>query len=1255
MMQLTAINPKKSINKAFFKEKVSRADIERFKEQLISLFNKIEATYSEDTLKDFVTEFLRKTWYDNLHAITINKERKDLAIHSGKWPKDTVAVITEVKRIGSPEMIVSTRINVKAFHELVLYYLEERVNFGNIEIKHLIATDVYEWYVFDANEFDKKISRNPQIKKLFEVYKNDKKDNNFFYGELKKIIQNIEDEITCTYFNLQTIRKEVFDTSNENDNKLIPFFKILSPEHLLKKPFANDSNALDKTFYDELLYLIGLEEKKDGNKRLIERLAPEARCSGSLLESAISKLKSKRSIYDIPNVTRYGEDQEAQYFNIALELCITWVNRILFLKLLESQLYSYHKKAEVLFLNSKLLYDYDDLNTLFFDVLAEKHESREPELQQKYSQVPYLNSSLFERTKIERKTIEISAFNNKQTLAAFRNTVLKNSGGKKLSGNIPTLDYILKFLDAYDFTSEGKAVIQEENKKLINASVLGLIFEKINGYKDGSFFTPGFITMYMCKEAIRNAVIQKFKETKNWQISSFEDLYDKIDDRAEANVIINSITICDPAVGSGHFLVSALNELVSLKADLKILQDKSGKRLKEYHIEVVNDELIVTDEDGELFEYKPGHPESQRIQETLFHEKEQLIENCLFGVDINPNSVKICSLRLWIELLKNAYYTSESGYRYLETLPNIDINIKEGNTLISRFSLDADISEVLRQSQWDIEEYKETVRKYKETNDKVEKRKLEEQINSIKNDFTSHLSFRDKIAKDFVKERAEVVKISSEINRRKEWNEDAPKKLTEKLAKAEEKLKKLEIKIEQINNNKIFETAFEWRFEFPEALDADGNFMGFDVVIGNPPYIRHERIAWMKAYLKKTYTTYSGTADLFIYFVERGLKITRKNGQFIYILPSKWMKSGYGEPLRLWVSSYNQISIVDFGDLPVFEEATTYPCIWHIEKKGNELPTLRASIVQTLKFPEGLKSYIDQNSFYIDKTSFLPSGWSLLNAEELAITRKLEMDSISLRDYVSGKLFRGILTGLNEAFVIDTRKRNELIAVDPKSSEVIKPFLAGKDIERFKQPETDNWVILFKSGTTKQMFETTNEDESWEQLSRTFPAIANHLLPFRKKAQKRLDKGGFWWELRACDYYDEFEQPKILYQEIAAYSTFTFDGTGLYTNNKLFFIPTTNKNLLGLLNSKLSWFWLKKKANILRGALALQSPYVLSIPIKQAVLDSEQLTVLVNSILTLKAENLNIETDDLEQQVDEIIYQIYGITAEEKAIIGNVA
>ncbi|MBN2675625.1 MAG: hypothetical protein JXR30_00035 [Alphaproteobacteria bacterium] len=209
--------------------------------------------------------------------------------------------------------------------------------------------------------------------------------------------------------------------------------------------------------------------------------------------------------------------------------------------------------------------------------------------------------------------------------------------------------------------------------------------------KTGSYFTPGYITEYICREAIEPAVIEKFNEVKKWKCKSLEDIENKIDDIKEANEIINSIKICDPAVGSGHFLVSALNEIIRIKSYLGILHYFDGRRIKDWEINVKDDELIIINDEGDIFEYQPKSKEASRLQQALFHEKEAIIENCLFGIDINPKSVDICRLRLWIELLKNTYYKNydpTADYNDLETLPNIDINIKCGNSLVHKIAID---------------------------------------------------------------------------------------------------------------------------------------------------------------------------------------------------------------------------------------------------------------------------------------------------------------------------------------------------------------------------------------------------------------------------------------------------------------------------------------------------------------------------------------------------------------------------------------
>jgi len=740
-MQIQEIKVKQALNKAYLKEKVNRADIDLFKTSFFSFLEKINDKADEEHLKSLVQALLKDAWYKD--AFQINPIGKnDLVIHTGKSPADPIGVILEVKSVlNKAEMISTAKPNAKALHELILYYLDERITKNKHEVKQLIATNIFEWFVFDANEFDKKIYRNANIKKLYEQKKADHKDNPWFYEEIKKLLDDKDFSLEATYFDIRHYKIPVKNSISEDDANLIPLYKILSPVHLLKLPFANDSNSLQPKFYSELLHLIGLYEYKEGSKKLISRKKEGERNAGSLLENALVNLDSHDKISRLNNASAYGENYQQRLYNVALELVITWINRILFLKLLEAQLLNYHKGDKAYtFLNKDKIRDFDDLDKLFFRVLAKKTNERSPDIVKLFGNVPYLNSSLFEPTELEHQTISIDGLDNHTELPLLPSTVLKDNG-KTRKGSLSTLDYLFEFLKAYDFSSEGAAEIQEDNKPLVNASVLGLIFEKINGYKDGSFFTPGFITMYMCRETIRRAVVQKFNDAKSWEVKEYAELFNRIEDKIEANQIINSLKICDPAVGSGHFLVSALNEIIAIKSDLNILMSSEGRTLHHYHIEVQNDELIVSDENGDPFKYNFHNLRSQVVQQTLFHEKQTIIENCLFGVDINPNSVKICRLRLWIELLKNAYYkTAADKSLELETLPNIDINIKTGNSLISRFALDADLKPALKKNKITIEAYRNAVDTYRNAISKEQKREMETIINAIKTNFRTEIS-----------------------------------------------------------------------------------------------------------------------------------------------------------------------------------------------------------------------------------------------------------------------------------------------------------------------------------------------------------------------------------------------------------------------------------------------------------------------------------------------------------------------------------
>jgi adenine-specific DNA-methyltransferase len=908
-MELNPLNPRKSLNNAFRKVKPERLQIEQFKYNLLQLLDSRNDSESEEHHKNLVIDFMKKTYYDPYHFVN-TKGRTDLVIHNGNKGLSPVGVIVETKKPDNKyEMIREGKVNAKAFQELLLYYLRERITLKNLDIKNLIVTNINEWFIFDAHVFEKHFVQNKKLIKHFEDFESHRlagNNTNFFYTDVAgTAINAIDQKVDCTYFDFRDYEKALRNDNPKDDNKLIALFKLLSPQHLLKLPFANDSNSLDRRFYTELLHIIGLTETRQGSKKIIERNPEGLRYAGSLFENTIAKLDSLDKVNRLEKPGRFGATNQERLFNVGLELCITWINRILFLKLVEAQMVNYHKGDKSYeFLNSDIIHDYDDLEYLFFSVLARPYDQRGEEALRNFEKVPYLNSSLFESTKIENQTILISNLRDEKNIPILSATVLKDQNGKKRTGELETLEYFFAFLNAYDFSSEGGEEIQEENKTLINASVLGLIFEKINGYKDGSFFTPGFITMYMSRETIRRAVVQKFNETRGWDCKTIDDVYDRIEDRDEANQIINLLKICDPAVGSGHFLVSALNEIIAIKHELGVLQDKKGRRLKEYTVEVANDELVIIDDDGELFGYRPGNKDSQRVQETLFQEKQTIIENCLFGVDINPNSVKICRLRLWIELLKNAYYVQSplgGGREALETLPNIDINIKEGNSLISRFDIDADLKQALRKSdgKWTIDGYRMAVSTYRNAHSKEQKREMERLIDDIKSNFRSEISLHDPKIKRLQRLKNDLNTLTHQgrlfelgIPEKAAWNKKVQKLTTD--------TKKLETEIEEIRNNKIYENAFEWRFEFPEVLDDDGNFTGFDVVIGNPPYILVQSLGDKAVfnYYLNNYHSAAYKIDTYALFYELGLKMGSNNLLLCFITPNTFLKNKHAINLR---------------------------------------------------------------------------------------------------------------------------------------------------------------------------------------------------------------------------------------------------------------------------------------------------------------------------------------------------------------------
>jgi adenine-specific DNA-methyltransferase len=929
----------------------------------------------------------------------------------------------------------------------------------------------------------------------------------------------------------------------------------------------------------------------------------------------------------------------------------------LFLKLLEAQLITYHKgDKSYSFLNLEKIKNYDDLNSLFFQVLARKYDERNDDVKKAFEKVPYLNSSLFEPTEIEQLTLFISNLRDDKTIPVISSTVLKDRQGKKLTGNLTTLEYLFEFLNAYDFSSEGSEEIQEDNKTLINASVLGLIFEKINGYKDGSFFTPGFITMYMCRETIRKAVLQKFNDTKKWNCHSIEELYDKIGDRTEANQIVNSIKVCDPAVGSGHFLVSALNEMIAVKNDLKILQDRNGKRLKEYQVEVVNDELIVTDEEGELFEYNPSNKESQRIQETLFHEKQTIIENCLFGVDINANSVKICRLRLWIELLKNAYYVQTlqatspltlktlpaTSPPALETLPNIDINIKCGNSLVSRFAIDADLKQALKKSKWTIDGYRIAVATYRKAQSKEQKRAMERLIADIKSDFRSEISRNDPKVKKLYALNGELLKLTTQqslfamsTKEKADWH-----KMVTQLTEATQKL---EAEIEEIKANKIFENAFEWRFEFPEVLNDEGDFVGFDVVIGNPPY-GIEFSDREKEFLKVQYEfLVERIRNSFLYFIGLGLSITGKSGTLNYIVPNEILFQIYMTKARnYFLKEKKIIAAVNLGD-NVFEDAVVSSAILEIQNRTEEkYSVLMADIREKIKH-----KYINPNDLIKVSSDSLKANFNqiyVVGSEKSNLVNRLMSNFINL-EKISINIANGISTSCDKVYIAN----GETINAHKIEKSVSKRTIRGSNFNKFWIDNNVDDYVLY-----------VTKDTLIDKVPNTIAYLEpNKELLIKSSVEKNHGKRD-WHILFRPREESDFVAPKILVRQTADRIIAALDNEiGFYPIDTVNVVKLESEDLefnlavLGILNSKLITFFYQEISQEGGRILAQVKPSrVKAVPIPNLT-NTKLLSKLVSQIIAKKQEIR--DTTDLENQIDQLVYQLYDLTKEEIEIIENAS
>lgn len=926
------------------------------------------------------------------------------------------------------------------------------------------------------------------------------------------------------------------------------------------------------------------------------------------------------------------------------------------------------------FLNFKKIPDFDKLSELFFEVLAKEKSTRK---KSEFAYLPYLNSSLFEKQNIEN-TLEISSLSNDLKLFYYKNTVLKDDKCKAKKGQVGLLEYLFEFLDSFDFGSDDEQSEILSQKELISSSVLGNVFEKLNGYKEGSFYTPSFITSYMCKESITKVVLDKFNAQFDLDAKNISELRKSLrkEDKKAQKELLNSIKICDPAVGSGHFLVSALNVMLSIYDELNLFDE-------EFYLEVQNDEILITNHKGEFIEYKrPSTPKDKAhlIQQELFHTKKDIIENNLFGVDINPNSCEITKLRLWIELLKHSFYQSfdDENYHDLKTLPNIDINIKCGNSLVSYFETGKSLSHYPNIKER-MSKYKRIVKDYKE-GFYTDKNLIAKEIKNLQESF-KNFCLKDKFNKeikqltnganeyskkygDFLADEHHDEKFKSFFSKNMfEFSFD------EKVAIKEfANLKKEYDNIFNLESNH----PFEWRFEFPEILDDDGNFKGFDLIIGNPPYIKEAENKELFTNTKKL-RTYQGKMDIWYHFVGRGFDILKNNGYLAFIATNNWVTNSGAKKLRNIVLEESQIlSLVDFSSFMVFDSASIQTMIMQFQKikppKNYEIHFSKIT-TQTPIYDDAinlLKNEKTQNNEilkinltpkkFIDKTlNFTKSDYEelfnkiqkygkfYLEEREVAQGIVPNPDIITKRNISDEMVSKGIKVG-DGVFVIE----KDFLNVCEYEKKYLKPLY---EVEHFGK-------YYFNKNNSKQLIYTTKNNSKKENI----PTIIKHLQKFRsimdnrrENLNKRLDFYHLHWA-RDERFFESGE--KIVSVRKCIEPIFSYLNNEAYVMLSLNVIKTQRINvkyLTGLLNSKLVAFWLKHKGKMQGNNYQIDKEPLLNIPIVDTNSKNEKLADelinLVDEILKAKEQDKNANTQELENKINSIVYKLYNLTEEEIKII----
>jgi hypothetical protein len=869
---------------------------------------------------------------------------------------------------------------------------------------------------------------------------------------------------------------------------------------------------------------------------------------------------------------------------------------------------------------------------------ADKFSIKENEIIELFKNVPFLNGGLFDcldkptedgtimyvdgfsrNSKKQAHIPDYLFFGNEQDvdlndIYGTRNKAYKAKG-------------LVNLLESYKFTVAENTPIEEEIA--LDPELLGKVFENLLASynpetqttarkQTGSFYTPREIVNYMVDESLMEYLKQNCKgnlpDIENRLIEVFSYSENANPFNAEESVFLieslNNCKILDPACGSGAFPMGVLHKMVhiltkldpdnskwkaeqedkiigekikELEKDKKAIEGLSDNAVKEKARKAVDDRL---QEIKEIFESENNFDDYAR---KLF-----LIENCIYGIDIQPIAVQIAKLRFFISLIIDQNKQDKKENFGIRSLPNLETKFVAANTLIS---LDKPQQGMFRN---------------------LEIENKEKQLKGLRHNYFTAKTRREKIQYQTQdkKLRKEIAKLLENDG----WNTAVAKQI---------------VAFDPYDQNlsaPFFEA--EWMFGLTE---------GFDIVIGNPPYVEAKKLKSVSQILRKLYSTYSGTADLYVYFYENGIKQLREKGTLIFITSNKFIKTSYGENLRKYFTEFKINEIVDFTNVHVFD-ALVASCIFSISRSKFPDSKIRIAFADD-NFSDfsGLSDFVEKNAFYFFQRGLSEKIWQLENESKLSLKEKIESGSITLIKTGTVSVFRGVTTGFNPAFIIDNEKREELLKEDKKNKEIIKPLLQGRNIRKWIFNKSNTYLLQ------------TGFDIN---IKKEFPSILRHLNSFKHELEIRADQGVNYWNLRACRYYSEFEKEKIIWGLTSDKWTFAYDIENNYLPSNGYILTSTEipiKYLLALMNSKLMEFYFGFIGIMTAGgAFTLKYETVIEFPIKRiSSNDQKPFIYIVDKILSAKKKNPDYDTSEFENQIDEMVYKLYNLTSEEIEIIDN--